>query len=102
MKTVECTGLLNGVPSGGQDVKFADTEIDWYDFGGNNLIAPAIPPYEGNMASLCCIRNGKFYYTVVAGTFAQDDLPDLRKEWEPKFAADVQCMTQETKSDRTV
>ena len=99
MHVKESTGTLNGVPSGGQEVKFADTEIDWYDFGGGWTVAPGITGTSneaGNMASLCCIRNGKFYYTVIEGTFTEADLPEIRKEKEPKFAADVQRMTQET------
>jgi hypothetical protein len=97
---------LNGAYSGEEKEPSADTEIDWYDFGGGYLVVPGLPSEqarkqggdlfvgEGNMACLCCVRSGLFYYKVLEGDFTEADLPELRKEWEPKFAEELNKKTK--------
>ena len=86
-------------------VKLPDTEVEWYDFGGGNTVAPTTD-VEGNklygvksdapnMAALSCVRNGLFYFKTIEGTFTTEDLPSMFKEYAPAFTAEVKAMTQE-------
>jgi hypothetical protein len=88
-------------------VNLPDTEVEWYDFGGGHLIAPTIDAegnvfglgdYKGpNVASLCCVKNGKFYYYTLEGTFTKEDLPSMFKDYAPVFKTEVDAAsTQET------
>ena len=75
-----------------------DSEIEWYDFGGGFKVAPSVD-VEGknisetstgpNMAALCCVKNGQFYFKVIDGTFTAEDLPSMFKELAPVFEAEV-------------
>jgi hypothetical protein len=76
-----------------------DSEIEWYDFGGGFKVAPTtdvegntLPGIQSdapNMAALHCIRNGKYHYKVIEGTFTTEDLPSMLKELAPVFEAEV-------------
>ena len=83
-----------------------DFDAEWYDFGGENLVVPTTDA-EGNkldglglgegpnMAALHCIKNGQYYYNIITGTFTNEDLPSMFKEYAPAFTAEVKAMTQE-------
>jgi hypothetical protein len=87
-----------------------DSEIEWYDFGGGNMIAPTtyisldgktenILPGTGegpNMAALCCVRNGLFYFKIFEGDFTVETLTSMFKDYAPSFKAEVEAKTQET------
>ena len=76
-----------------------DTDVEWYDFGGGFTVAPTVDaegkPLPGlqstapNMASLCCVKNGKFYYYTLVGIFTKEDLPSMFKAHAPAFEAEV-------------
>ena len=83
----------------GPENKVPNMELEWYDFGGGWRVAPTVtvegerlPGLEGEgnaMAALHCIKNGKYYYKVITGTFTDEDLPSMFKELAPVFAAEV-------------
>ena len=88
-----------------EKVNSPDTEVEWYDFGGDNFVAPTttvegnrIPGLQSdapNMAALSCVRNGLFYFKVIEGTFTYEDLPSMFKEYAPAFKLEVERKTQE-------
>ena len=88
-----------------ENVNLPDTEVEWYDFGGGNRVAPTAD-VEGNqlpgtigpyMAALDCVKNRKYYYKVIEGQFTEEDLPSMFKDHATAFEAEVKAaMTQET------
>ena len=95
---------LKGTPV---KVNLPDSDVDWYDFGGGNLIAPTVClSSEGkmetltgfkpgsSMAAISCIRNGMFYYKILEGEFTTEDLPKMFAEYAPAFTATLPAKTQ--------
>jgi hypothetical protein len=97
-----------------------NTDVEWYDFGGGHLIAPALdmngkPILEEKgtmngsyttvsrpekkdgsvMAAISCVRNGKYHYKIIEGDFTEADLPSMFKEYAPAFRTEVEAMTQQ-------
>ena len=91
-----------------EKVDLPDSEVDWYDFGGGFITAPTtylsldgktekIPGLQSdapNMAALSCVRNGLFYFKFIEGTFTNEDLPSMFKEYAPQFKAEVEKAQQ--------
>lgn len=89
-----------------EKVNSPDTEVEWYDFGGGNFVAPTtdvegnrLPGLQSNapnMVALSCVRNGWFYFKIFEGTFTYEDLPSMFKEYAPAFKLEVERKAQET------
>ena len=99
MKAQEVKGMSINPSASAKD--FPDTPVEWYDFGGGNLVAPGIPNTDnsaGYMAALTCIKNGLYYFKVLefAGEATEEELASMFKEYAPVFSAEVEKMTQET------
>jgi hypothetical protein len=87
-----------------EKVNLPDTEVEWYDFGGGFPIAPTtdvegtrLPGLQSdapNMVALCCVRNGLYYYKMIEGTFTNEDLPRMFKEYAPAFKEEVEARSQ--------
>lgn len=84
-------GRGRGYVHTGPSSTLPDTNIEWYDFGNGAFVTEDQTDNKDeisgpNMAALCCVRSGKFYYRIFTGAFTTEkELAVMRAEHEPAF-----------------